>query len=327
MLNGQDDYIIVNIIEGFLGSPRFSKDSETRVQWEFNCPSTTCRHDADKFNLAYKSNDKVFKCWKCKYSGYVHRLVGEYGSKDDIKRLDLILPKYNNHTFNVFRRPKLDYDLITCDLPDGYLPLSELRKSRLYDLAWDYAVNQRKISPAQIDKFKIGYTESGTRKFRIILPSLNSHGKINYYEARAYLKDAKRAYMKPDSPDKQDIIYNEYYINWDLPIYLVEGVFDALRIPNAIPMLGKNPSELLINKLLKNNSTVIVCLDSDAFKDGMGIYKQLSSLGLNVFFIDLKGQKDISKIYEDNGQEKLNEVLRTVRKIDETFEINKILNE
>ena len=327
MLNGQDDYIIVNIIEGILGSPRFGSDSDTRVQWEFNCPSPTCRHDRDKFNLAYKSNDKVFKCWKCQYSGYVHRLVEEYGSKDDAARLRLILPKYNNSSFNVFRKPKIDYNSIVCDLPDGYFPLSESRKSKLYDLAWDYTTNQRKISVSQIDKFKIGYTESGSRKFRIILPSLNSYGKINYYEARAYLKDSKRAYMKPDSPHKNDIIYNEYYINWDLPVYLVEGVFDAIRIPNSIPMLGKSPSELLINKLLIHNSTVIVCVDPDAFKDGMGIYKQLSSLGLNVFFVDLKGKRDISRIFEEGGQEELNKFLKTARKIDELFEINKILNE
>jgi len=327
MVNGQDDYLIVNIIQNFLGAPKMGSKAEARVQWEFNCPSPTCRKDRDpKFNLAYKSTHKLFKCWKCKYSGYVHRLVNEYGSKDDIKRLRLILPEYSQTNFNVFRKPEVNYDLVTCELPDGYLPLNQERKSKLYKLAWDYAVNKRKITPAQIDKYKIGYTETGSRKFRIIFPSKNAAGKLNYYEARAFLKDAKRAYIKPDSPDKNDIIFNEQFINWDLPIYLVEGVFDAIRIPNAIAMLGKSPSSLLINKLLKYNATVIVCLDADAFKDGVGIYKQLSSLGLNVFFVDLKEREDISSIYEKFGQEKLNEVLKSAKKIDTMFEVNKLIN-
>jgi hypothetical protein len=327
MLTNQDDYLIVNIIENFLGSPKTNKDAETRTQWEFNCPSKTCRGDHNKFNLTYQSHRKIFNCWKCKYRGVVYRLVRDYGSKDDIKRLKLVLPEYSAQSFNVFKRPEIDYDLVTCELPDGYLPLNRHRQSNLYKLAFDYAVNERKLSVAQIDKFKIGYTETGPRKFRIIIPSFNTSGKINYFEARAYLKNSKMPYFKPDAPDKQDIIFNEKFINWDLPVYLVEGVFDAFRIPNSIPMLGKVPSELFMNMLLKNKATVIVCLDSDAFKDGIDIYKTLHSLGLSVFFIDLKGKKDISKIYEDGGQGEIDKLLKTTCKIDTMFEINKLLNE
>lgn len=326
MLNHQDDYLIVNIIENFLGSPRNSKDAETRAQWEFNCPSKKCRLDHNKFNLAYQSRNKVFKCWKCKFSGYVHKLVREYGSKEDFRRLKLILPEYASQPFNVFKRPEIDYDLVVCELPEGYMPLNRERQSSLYRLALDYTVNKRKISIAQIDKYKIGYTETGSRKFRIIFPSYNSLGRLNYFEARAFLDNAKVPYLKPDAPDKQDIIFNEKFINWDLPIYLVEGVFDALRLPNAIAMLGKIPSDLLFNKLIKHNATIIICLDSDAIKDGIDIYKKLYSLGLNVFFIDLKGKKDISKIYEDGGQDEINKLLKTICKVDIIFEMNKLLN-
>lgn len=327
MSSNQDNYLIVSIIENFLGFPRNSKDFETRNQWEFNCPSKICKHDHGKFNLAYQSKSKIFKCWKCKYSGYIYRLIEDYGAKEDLKRLELILPKYSVNQFNVFKKIEIDYDSVTCELPKEYLPLSVARQSNLYRTALDYAINKRKITLAQIDKYKIGYTETGARKFRLILPSFNSHDKINYFEARAFFQNTKRAYMKPDAPDKRDIIFNEKFINWDLPIYLAEGVFDAIRIPNTIPMLGKIPADLLINKLIKNSCTVIVCLDSDAFKDGIEIYKQLHSLGLNVFFIDLNGQKDISKIYEDGGQIEIDKLLRTIRKIDTMFEINKLINE
>lgn len=327
MLNGQDDYLIVNIIENFLGSPRSGKNVVGKSQFEFNCPSKTCRRDHDKFNLAYQAKSKVFKCWKCKYSGYIEKLVRDHGSREDLKRLKLVLPKNTNHAFDVFKKPEIDYELVHCELPMGYLPLSKTSSSKLYKLAWDYVTKKRKITPAQIDKYKIGYAEMGPRKNRIILPSFNSLGRINYFEARAFLDDAKIPYFKPDSPDKSDIIFNEHLINWDLPVYLVEGVFDALRIPNAIAMLGKIPSDLLINKLIKNSSVVIVCLDADALRDGVEIYERLTSLGLNVFFIDLKGKKDVSKIFEDDGQEAVNELLKTACRVDEFFKINKLLNE
>ena len=327
MVNNQDDYLIVNIIENFLGQPKSNKDAETRAQWEFNCPSKTCRQDSGKFNLTYQSHKKIFNCWKCKYRGAIYRLTRDYGSKEDIKRLKLILPEYNAKSFNVFKRPEIDYDLVTCELPDGYMPLSRDRKSSLYKLALEYATKDRKITLSQIDKYKIGYTEIGSRKLRLIIPSFNSSGKVNYFEARAFLKGSKMPYYKPDFPNKKDIIFNEKFINWDLPVYLVEGVFDALRIPNSIPMLGKVPSDLLLNRLIKNKATVIVCLDADAFKDGIGIYKMLYSLGLSVFFVDLKGEKDISKIYEIGGRNAINEILKTICKVDTMFEIGKLLNE
>lgn len=334
MVNHQEDYLVVNIIENFLGTPKSGRDPEKRTQWEFNCPSPTCRKDQGKFNLAYNSNDKIFKCWKCKYSGVIYRLVKEYGSGEDFKRLKLILPEYKLNTFNVFKKAEVNYESIVCEMPNGFLPLNADRPSALFKKAYDYAVNIRKISKAQIDKYNIGYTEIGPRKFRIIFPSYNSNGRMNYFEARSYMDSPKVPYYKPDYPNKQDIIFNEKFINWDLPIYLVEGVFDALRIPNAIPMLGKSPSPLLIKRILENNATVIICLDVDAFKDGIEIYKQLHSLGINVFFIELKKDKsdknkvkDISKTFEDDGQEGVNKILKTAQKIDTAFEINKLLNE
>ncbi len=326
MASAKDNFLITNIIQNFLGSPRHSSGAETRLQWEFNCPSPKCKGD-HKFNLAYRSDSKVFKCWKCKYSGFVYSLVENYGSREDLERLKLLLPKYEQASFKSFKRPEIDYTSITCELPEGYMPLSQQKKTKLWRLAWDYTTITRKISLAQIDKYKIGYTESGPRKFRIIMPSLNAAGLTNYYEARAYLKDAKRPYWKPDTPHVHDIIYNEYFINWDLPVYLVEGVFDSYRVPNSIPLLGKSPSPLLIQKLLENNSTVIICLDPDAFKDGVDFYKQLNSLGLNVYFIDMRGKNDLSKTFEDEGQEKINEILRHPKRVDALFEINKILNE
>lgn len=333
MVDGQTDFLIVGVIENFLGAPKGARNNETKVQWEFNCPSSKCRKDQNKFNLAYQAHNKVFKCWKCGYSGFVFKLAHDHGSSEDVKRLKLLLPDYAIGHFNIFKKPKVNHDAITCDMPAGYYPLSVKRPTPLFQKAWDYLVNKRKVSLAQIDKLKMGYTEFGPRKFRIIIPSYNTNDVMNYFEARSFLDNASIPYYKPDSPDKEDIIFNEKFINWDLPVYLVEGVFDSLRIPNSIPLLGKSPSPLLIKKLIEHNATVIVCLDEDAFKDGLEIYKKLASIGLNVYFVELKKEKDkkkvkdISKIYEEDGQEGINKVLKTARKVDVSFEINKLINE
>ena len=66
---GQEEnrFLIVNLLEGFLGAPKNSRNSDSKIQWEFNCLSPTCRHDHDKFNLTYNASTFVFNCWKCNY--------------------------------------------------------------------------------------------------------------------------------------------------------------------------------------------------------------------------------------------------------------------
>ena len=326
-------FIILSVLKNFLGEPKSSVNAETKVQWEFNCQSDTCRGD-NKYNLAFNSDRNVFKCWKCKESGVVHKLAYRYGSKDDYSKLKLVLPSINSNQANVFRRKVANHNLTTCPLPEGFIPLNKAIKSTMHSLAYNYATEKRMLSRDDIDKFGIGYTEIGAYKNRLIIPSFNQNGDVNYFEARTFLKGNKLSYYKPDKkvfpkqnvPEKYDIIFNEYNINWDLPIYLVEGVFDMFRIPNSISMIGKTPSWLLLSQLIEHDARVVICLDEDAIKDGIEIYEKLNSVGLDVYFIDLSNKGDVSYVYEQKGQDAVTELLKSKKKIDFTFQLNKILN-
>lgn len=305
---------IVSILKRTFGSPK--KEYDGLVEFEFNCPSSTCRKDPDKkFNLGYNSEKGIFRCWKCNYRGIVHVAVSDYGSKSDLEKLEIILPK-SKHT----QDKKHDYDeaiidenSAICELPEGFLPLSKKKNSKYYGKALQYLRN-RKVDDETIKKFEIGYTESGPRKFRIIIPSRNSEGKINYYEARSYLPWVKPNYHKPDSPSKSEIIFNSANVDFSLPVFLVEGVFDMFPLYNAVPMLGKEISHLLLAKLVKNESKVVICLDEDAIRDSIGLYNRLVSYGLDVYFVEIKG--DIAEYYQKNGREALIQLLRGRRKLD-----------
>ena len=67
----------------------------------------------------------------------------------------------------------------------------------------------------------------------------------------------------------RDIIFNELYIDWDLDVVLVEGVFDAIKTgPNAIPLLGSTLREdsKLLQAIVKNDAAIFLALDPDAEK-------------------------------------------------------------
>jgi DNA primase len=93
----------------------------------------------------------------------------------------------------------------------------------------------------------------------------------------------------------------EYFINWNVPVILCEGIFDAIAIKrNAVPLLGKTIPRALMMKLIDPQvKTVYVSLDKDALKDALKYAEELLNLGKDVYLIDLQ-DKDPS----DMGFEK-----------------------
>jgi DNA primase len=145
-------------------------------------------------------------------------------------------------------------------------------------------------------KYNIGYCEEGRYGGRVIIPSYDANGDLNYFIARDINPDSKKKYDAPKC-NKNEIIGLEYFINWNVPVILCEGIFDAIAIKrNAVPLLGKTFSKALMLKLVQNNvKTVYVSLDKDALKDALKYAEELLNLGKDVYLIDMK-DKDPSEM-------------------------------
>jgi len=301
------------------------KDFDNLDEYEFNCPSNTCKHDRGKYNLNFSPELNIFRCWKCNYKGFVHRVFEDYGTEDDYVRIQELVPSDKLKKYKNQEKQKQQFDeYITCELPEGYRILTKKWNSKYYYKALEY-LRSRGIDDKLIKKYEIGYTESGPRKFRIIIPSYNKNGDINYYEARSYLPWIKPNYYKPDEPSKSAVIFNALNINFDLPVYIVEGPFDMLPLYNCLPLLGKEMPDIILEKLVKHKTKIILCLDEDALKDSIDMYNKLVECGLDVYFVEIKD--DIAKFYEKNGKEGLIELLKTHRKLDLKYIISLILKE
>ena len=107
------------------------------------------------------------------------------------------------------------------------------------------------------------------------------------------------------------------FVNWDLPIVICEGVFDAIAVRmNSIPLFGKSPqSELqkkIINKGVKN---VYLALDSDAFKNAIRFAETLMNNGVNVHIVELN-ESDPSDMGFNNINNKIkNTELLSLKKL------------
>jgi DNA primase len=141
----------------------------------------------------------------------------------------------------------------------------------------------------------------------IVIPSYDNNGKLNYFTARSFEKDPYTKYRNPET--SRDIIPFELFINWDLPIILCEGPFDAIAIKrNAIPLFGKNLQPNLMKKIVTSKvQKIYIALDTDAMKQALGFCEQLLDIGKEVYLVEMQG-KDPSEM----GFENFTKLIQTV---------------
>jgi DNA primase len=277
---------VVEIISEFLGEPKKIYENRSQVSW--NCP--ICDDDNNKGNLEVNVEKSLYHCWACGDSEGTHGTLGKlfdkFGSKKQKKLYNILKPE----TIQV-REKKID----KVKLPDGYKKFSEV--SQVYPVrrqAMNYLKN-RGITDEMVEKYQIGFCDTGDHNGRIIIPSYNKKNELNYYISRSWDPNSRYKYKNPIAP-KDEIIFWENIIDWSKDIYLVEGVFDGLFLPNSIPMLGKHMSQLLFETIYNNaKGDIVICLDADAWSNASKLYHELNggSLYGRIKIIKLIDDKDV----------------------------------
>jgi len=300
--------LILSFLDKVFDEPK--KKFEDTIDFEFNCNSNKCKHDVNKYNLTYNINKNIFNCWKCGYRGNLHKLLNKYGSKDDYELLSSVVEDLKHEA----PIENFEYEKKPLELPEGFNFLETAPESFHKKNALNY-LEGRGIGIQEIKKYKMGFTAKGKYKFRIIVPSYDKDGKLNYFDGRAFYPNIKPTYLKPDAEvvKKSEIIFNEQNICFNVPIFLVEGVFDMFPIYNVVPILGKRINIELLNKLIKHKTPVVLSLDEDAISDVVGIFYLLNSFGIEVYWCPIKD--DLAKVYEKYGKKGIIETLSNTKKI------------
>ena len=177
----------------------------------------------------------------------------------------------------------------TIQLPAEYAPMWIKKNTPDYRNAMHYLLN-RGVTVFDILKYRIGYCESGEYSGKIIIPSYDKDGQLNYFVSRAYYKADKFKHKNPKI--SKDIIGFEMFINWSQPIILCEGSFDAIAVKrNAIPLFGKIIQPALQKKIIEERvKNIYICLDADALKNALAIAEKFMAEGLNVYFVELQSE-------------------------------------
>ena len=291
---------LLDLLETVLGQSK----KTAKGNHSFFCPFPNCKKHARKLeiNLTPKnSGEHKWHCWVCDRKGtYIHQLLKKLRAPqsriDDANTLiGNVPPQFTNPD---------DAIVESVHLPEEYRPLWEHSESFEYKRALNYVLKVRGITPEDVFKYKIGYCPRGIYGGKIIIPSYDAYGNLNYFTGRAY-KQSKLNHKNPDV--SKDVIGFELFVNWGLPIVLVEGALDAISIRrNVIPLFGKIVLDELRKRIIEENvKDIYIALDKDALKKAMKEAQIFLNEGINVYFVDMS-DKDPNKI----GFEGMNRIIR-----------------
>lgn len=261
-------------------------------------------HYKPKLEINIQTNHNGENVWHCWISDKKGRSIATL-----FRQLNLPKEKFEQLSKIIetskYRNVKIEDVKITLQLPEEYRALWIKKNTPDYKNAIHYLTN-RGITAFDILKYRIGYCEQGEYSGKIIIPSYDADGQLNYFVSRAYYQADTQKHKNPKI--SKDIIGFDLTINWSQPIVLCEGAFDAIAVKrNAIPLFGKIIQPALQRKIIeKRVRDIYICLDADALRKAIQIAERFMAEGLNVYFIELQdkdaadlGFIQINKIIQD----------------------------
>ena len=284
--------ILVGLLDSVLG-----KGSPTaRGNYAYKCPF--CTHHKKKLEINMVPNAKgenPWHCWVCDAKG--NTLVGLF-KKIKVDR-EKIFELKSALGFSEKRRDDIE-EVIKIELPKEFISMYEANPKSIMAKHAALYLKNRGIKKEDIIKYNIGYCESGRYANMVIIPSYNENGSLEYFVGRSFEKDPRKKFDAPHS-NKNTLIGFANLINWNVPVILCEGPFDAISIKrNAIPLFGKNVSKKLMQKLVTNDvKKVYIALDKDAIKNTLKLSEEIMNSGKEVYIVELE-DKDPSEMGFEN---------------------------
>lgn len=246
-----DDAVKARLAEVF-GSPPV-RDAATPWGLVYRCPE--CPGGDARGHLGVNLAIDRFHCVKCGWGGRISQLVGT-------KR-------------RLLRRSAPRFDAPAVPLPSLFWRMRRVRPDgQVARHVWAY-LQTREVD---LDAFEVGVAASlpGYAVFVDRLPN----GRAVYWQGVAALRCAGRKAMNPNSGADvpKAALIGVSRVPAGAPVVLVEGVFDAAKLPNAAAILGKSMTAAQVRRLaVYAPSRVTVFLDGDAPREAAQLARYLSA--------------------------------------------------
>ena len=270
---------LVALVNSVLGTGKLT----ARGNAAYTCPF--CKHIKPKLEINFDEESKSYESWHCWVCNKKGKKLHQMFKLIDVPSEKLVELKSIVKTYFAIDTPKQEEKI---ELPKEFKPLLEVTP---HDIIGRHALaylKARGITRDDIIKYNMGYCEKGRYANHIVIPSYDENGSLNYFTARTFDKSNPVKYKNPST--SRNIIPFEIFINWNVPVILCEGPFDALTIKrNVVPLLGKTIQPSLMKKLVTSAvGKIYIALDKDAQKQALNFCENLMKEGKEVYLVDLQ---------------------------------------
>jgi len=282
----------VEFLRQVFGSVEIARDG---VNVAVKCPA--CSDDSQKRKFSINTDTWKCHCWVCGVKGRnPYRLFKDHIGNE--------VAEFFKGTFLQgvnFENTSLDILKDKIEIPKGFIPLFLDKRHIDPDVknCLSY-LRSRGITRRDLWYFKMGTSLNGRFRRRIIIPSFDSDGELNYFSARS-IDNSSRKYINSKA-SKTDIIFNEINVDWSRELTITEGPFDLFKSnQNTTCILGSSFHEgtYLFKRVVANKTPILIALDRDMRKKSVKMAELLLSYDCKVRLIDLGKFNDVGEMTSD----------------------------
>ncbi len=255
----------------------------------FNCPN--CCDNKEKYKFSICLDTFLCHCWVCSVKGKTpYNIIKKYISPHLAEKFKSLFSIKVN---------KIEEDEIHVTFPGEFKMLADMDSFYDPDIRGCLKyLKKRGLNKNLLLRHKIGVINNSSYNRRVVFPSFDNELNLNFFVTRSIDDNAYIKY-KNCKANKTEIIFDEYRLNWQKELVLVEGVFDLAKCPeNATCLLGSTLSEnsVLFRKIVTNSTPVVLALDNDMKHKSYSIAQNLNSYGVSVKILDLGNYKDVGEM-------------------------------
>jgi hypothetical protein len=269
----------LNFLRSLLG-PELQRGDE----YLFFCPKG-CHLERPKLSINIEKG--VYKCWKCGYGGSnIRKFVLEF-FRDRVVEWNRLDPPQKQDAFEQKATIEEDVGWVFNGISQWRTRIGE-ELEQMTPQVHQYLFEKKKLTQNDLLLWNVRVARGDYST--VLVPSFNSVGAPNYYVQKTCTDEFTVA-RRPGVSQNQ-VIFNEFALNWEQPVYIVENVFDAMRFPfgSAIPILGSSvrSDSRLVEEAVRNRAELVLFLDQDEVgkKRSYSLYNLFSAYGISVKIAD-----------------------------------------
>lgn len=251
-----------------------------------------------------------YNCWNCsatgiyeEFSGSISRkmrkILNDYGIEDSeinaVVNSAFFFKKEESETLTLAALKKINTNTPTIPLPPNSHRLGSIDSHLDLQAKLVQYLVDRKID---LDKYPFFFSTHERFKDRVIIPTYRNANLI-YWQARSIHDSEKKRYDNPTTP-KDAVIFNIDRLNSfsDLPLFVSEGVFDAMMF-DGVAMLGSKFTDAKLELLSRSRRRLVFPIDKDG--NGKKLADAVLAAGWEITFVP-NGATDINQSVQRFGR-------------------------